>query len=280
MAEVSPRRSGAKSAITGTDTPPSFASPRMRGLPAGVRCATDAATCLRRSQKPLRKPLDRSWPGAARAYDLSAENYRAMALAQGHPSTIRAIGIIVSGLVPVFAGGRRIDAIPFTHEGIEIARPPDDNRAAMDVHGAAAGARGGDQGCTFSAVARIVRAGPGGAETSAQAAHAFRARAKRTATVGITGTGGRTAWYRHPATAATVAAALTGAEEGTRSDEPLDERAARGAMARACPGGVGEEQTPSVEWDGHGSGGGTDSGEWETRSSPGDAVAFAIEPGG
>ena len=86
--------------------------------------------------------------------------------------------------------------------------------------------------------------------------------------------------YRHPAAAATVAAAFTGAEEGTRSAEPLDERAARVAMAKACPGGVGEEQTPSVEWDGHGSRGGTDRGEWETRINPGDAVAFAIEQGG
>ena len=81
-------------------------------------------------------------------YHPSAENYRAMVLAHGHPSTTRAIGNIVSGLVPVFVGGRRIDVIPFTHEGVEIARTPDDNRAAMNVHEAAAGARGGDQGGT------------------------------------------------------------------------------------------------------------------------------------
>ena len=154
---------------------------------------------------------------------------------QGHPSTTRAIGNIVSGLVPVFVGGRRIDAIPFTHEGVVIACTPDDNRAAMDVHEAAAGARGGGRGGTFSTVARIARAGPDGAETGAQAAHAFLGPCGRSPWESR-GTGGRTAWYRHPTTAATVAAALTGAEEGTHSDEPLDEQAARVAMARACPG--------------------------------------------
>ena len=124
-----------------------------------------------------------------------------------------------------------------------------------------------------------MRAGPDGAETGARAAHAFLGPCARPPWESR-GTEGRTAWYRHPATAATVAAALTGAEEGTHSDEPLDERAARADMAKACPGGVGEEQAQSVEWDGHGSGSGTDSGERETRINPGDAVAFAIEQGG
>ena len=211
-----------------------------------------------------------------RACDPSAENYRVMVLAQGHPSTIRAIGSIVTGLVPVFVEGRRIDAIPFTHESVEMARTPDDNRAAMK---AAAGARGCERGGTFSTVVRIVKAGPDGAETGAQAAHAFLGPCGRSPWESR-GTGGRTAWYRHPATAAIVAAALAGAEEGALSDEPLGERTVRGAMAEACPGGGGEEQTQDVEWDGHGSGGGTDSGEWETRLNPGDAVAFAIEQGG
>ena len=105
----------------------------------------------------------------------------------------------------------------------------------MNVHEAAAGARGGDQGGTFSTVARIVRAGPDGAETGAQAAHAFLGPCGRSPWE-PRGAGSRTAWYRHLATAATVAAALTGAEQGTRSEEPLDEQAARDAMARACPG--------------------------------------------
>ena len=43
---------------------------------------------------------------------------------------------------------------------------------------------------------------------------------------------------------------------------------------------VSDGQTPNMGWDGHGSGGGTSSGEWETRTDPGDAVAFAIEQGG
>ena len=33
-------------------------------------------------------------------------------------------------------------------------------------------------------------------------------------------------------------------------------------------------------WDEHGSGGDTASGDWETRLDPGDAIAFAVEPGG
>ena len=47
-AEVSPRRSSAKSAIMGRDAPPSLASPLTRDSPAGAWCATDVATSLRR----------------------------------------------------------------------------------------------------------------------------------------------------------------------------------------------------------------------------------------
>ena len=78
-----------------------------------------------------------------------------MALARGRVSSIRATGDIVTGLVPVFVGGRRIDAVPFIRENVEMARTPDDNQAAMNVHKAAAGARGGDRRGTFSTVARI-----------------------------------------------------------------------------------------------------------------------------
>ena len=74
--------------------------------------------------------------------------------------------------------------------------------------------------------------------------------------------------------------ALVGGDGEERSDEPLDERAARGAMAKACPSGGGDEQARGIEWDGHGSGGGAVGGEWGTRLNPGDAVAFAIEQGG
>ena len=196
-----------------------------------------------------------------------------------HSSTTRAIGNIVTGLVPVFVGGRQIDAIPFTHEGVEMARTPDDNRAAMNVHEAAASARVGDRGGTFSTVARIMRAWPDGAVTAAQAAHTILGPCGRSPWE-TRGTGGRTAWYRHPASAAIVAAALVGGGGEERSDEPLDERAARGAMAKACPSSGGDEQAQGVEWDGHGSGGGAVGGDWETRLNPGDAVAFAIEQGG
>ena len=202
-----------------------------------------------------------------------------MVLAQGHSSTTRAIGNIVTGLAPVFLGGRRIDAIPFTHESVEMACTPDGNRAAMNVHEAAASARGGDRGGTFSTVARIMRAGPDGAETGAQAAHTFLGPFGRSPWE-TRGTGGRTAWYRHPATAATVTAALVSGDGEERSNEPLDERTARGAMAKACPSGGGDEQAQGVEWDGHGFGGGAVGGEWETRLNPGDAVAFAIEQRG
>ena len=57
-----------------------------------------------------------------RAYDPAAEDYRVMVLVQGHPSTTRAIGNIVTGLTPVFVGDRRIDAIPYTRENVEMAR--------------------------------------------------------------------------------------------------------------------------------------------------------------
>ena len=189
-----------------------------------------------------------------RAYDPSAENYRVMVLVQGHPSTNRATGNIVTGLTPVFVGGRRIDATPFIHENVEMARTPDDNRAAMNVHEAAAGARGGDRAGTFSTVARITRAGPDGVETGAQSAHTFLGPCGRSPWQ-ARGAGSRTAWYRHPARGATFAAALDGDEGEDRSDGPLDERAARGAVARARPGGD-DEQPLDIEWDGHGSGGG------------------------
>ena len=101
----------------------------------------------------------------------------------------------------------------------------------------------------------------------------------RAITVASTGGGGRTAWYRLPATGATVAAALDGDEGEDRNDGPPDERAARGAVARARPGGD-DEQPLDIEWDGHGSGGGEGEGGWETRLNPGDAVAFATEQGG
>ena len=201
-----------------------------------------------------------------------------MVLVQGHPSTNRAIGNIVTGLTPVFVGGRWIDAIPSTHENIEMARTPDDNRTAMNVHEAATGTRGGDRGGTFSTVARITRAGPDGTETGAQAAHTFLGPCGRSPWQ-ARGAGSRTAWYRHPATAATVTAALGGGEGEDRDDRPPDERAARGAVAKARPDGD-DEQPPRVEWDGHGSGGGEAEGGWETRLNPGDAVAFAIEQGG
>ena len=149
----------------------------------------------------------------------------------------------------------------------------------MNVHEAAASARGGDRGGTCSTVARIMRAGHDGAETGAQAAHTFLGPCGRSPWQ-ARGTGGRTAWYRHPATAATVAAALVGDECEDHSDGPLDERAARGAVARARPSGD-DEQPPNVEWDGHGSGGDAVGAGWETRlMNPGDAVAFAIEQGG
>ena len=51
-------------------------------------------------------------------------------------------------------------------------------------------------------------------------------------------------------------------------------------MAKACLSGGGDGQAQSIEWGGHGSGGGAVGGEWETRLNPGDAVAFAIEQGG
>ena len=202
-----------------------------------------------------------------RAYDPSAENYRIMVLVQGHPSTNHAIGNIVTGLTPVFVGGRRIDAIPFTHENVEMARTPDDNRAAMNVYEAAAGARGGDRGGTFSTVARITRARPDGVETGAQSAHTFLGPCGRSPWQ-ARGAGGRTAWYRHPATGATVAAALDGDEGEDRSDGPPDERAARCAVARARPGGD-DEQPLDIEWDGHGSGG----GEGELGGKPGSTLA-------
>ena len=213
-----------------------------------------------------------------RAYDPAAEDYRVMVLVQGQPATTRTIGNIVTGVTPVYVGGRRIDAIPFTHESVEMARTPDDNRAAANVHEAASTARGGCRGGTFSTVARITRAGPDGEEVGTQAAHTFLGPCGRSPWQSR-GPGGRTAWYRHPATAATLAAALGGEEGGTSEDEPLNERAARGAVARARPGGE-EEQPIDFLWDEHGDGGAAASDAWETRLDPGDAVAFAVEPGG
>ena len=67
-----------------------------------------------------------------------------------------------------------------------MARTPDDNRAAMNVHEAAAGARRGDRGGTFSTVARITRAGPDGVETGAQI-DPYLPRAVRAITVASTG---------------------------------------------------------------------------------------------
>ena len=190
-----PRLSAARSAITDTATPPPHASQWMRATPADAYVARD-----RRSHEPdevaeaASQATGQVFTGrSVRAYDPAAENYRIMVLIQGHPSTIRAISSIVSGLTPVYVGDRRIEAIPFTYEGIEIARTPDDNRAAMNVHEVAAGARG-DQGGTFSTVVRIARAGSDGAESGSQPAHAFlgpRGRSPWEAR----GLGGRTAWY-------------------------------------------------------------------------------------
>ena len=145
-----------------------------------------------------------------RAYDPAAENFSIMVLIQGHPSTTRAIGNIVAGLIPVFVGGRRIDAIPFTYEVVEIARTPDDNRAAMSVREAASGAQGGDQGGTFSTVVRIARAGFDGAESGAQPAHAFLGPCGQSP-LEARGFGGRTALYRRHATVAIMSAAFAGA---------------------------------------------------------------------
>ena len=107
------------------------------------------------------------------AYGPAAEGYRVMVMLQGRSAAASGIARMVSGGTAVYVRGHRVEIIPFTHEGVDIARTASDNRAAMNVHAAARDARGTAPGGTFSTVVRVTRAGQDGAETGARPAHAF-----------------------------------------------------------------------------------------------------------